>query len=309
MKFKKPKFWDKPKLSLFAILLLPISLIFLFFSIISSFKSSKKFSIPIICIGNIYIGGTGKTPLAIEIYKITRSLGKNPGFIKKYYKFLDDEINMLNKIGKTFVNKNRKEAINILIKNKNDLAILDDGFQDSTINKDFSIVCFNSKQWIGNGLLIPSGPLREKLSSIKKADCVIINGEKNIKAEEQIIKNGKINTKIFYSKYVISNIEEIKNKKLFAFAGIGNPSNFFSLLKENNLNIIKTISFPDHHSYSEKEFKEILGKAKEIDSSLVTTEKDYNRMNNDQKKNCIVVKVDLHIDNKNEFINLIRSKI
>lgn len=309
MKFKKPKFWDKPKLSLFAILLLPISLIFLFFSIISSFKSSKKFSIPIICIGNIYIGGTGKTPLAIEIYKITRSLGKNPGFIKKYYKFLDDEINMLNKIGKTFVNKNRKEAIDILIKNKNDLAILDDGFQDSTINKDFSIVCFNSKQWIGNGLLIPSGPLREKLSSIKKADCVIINGEKNIKAEEQIIKNGNINTKIFYSKYVISNIEEIKNKKLFAFAGIGNPSNFFSLLKQNNLNIIKTISFPDHHSYSEKEFKEILGKAKEIDSSLVTTEKDYNRMNNDQKKNCIVVKVDLHINNKNEFINLIRSKI
>ena len=309
MKFKKPKFWDKSKLSIFAILLIPISLIFLIFSIISSFKSSKKFSIPIICIGNIYIGGTGKTPLAIEIYKITKSLGKNPGFVKKYYKFLEDEINMLNKIGKTFVNKNRKEAINILIKNKNDLAILDDGFQDSTINKDFSIVCFNSKQWIGNGLLIPSGPLREKLSSIKKADCVIINGEKNIKAEEQIIKNGKINTKIFYSKYVISNIEELKNKNLFAFAGIGNPSNFFSLLKKNNLNVIKTISFPDHHSYSEREFKEILGKAKEIDSNLVTTEKDYNRMNNDQKKNCIVVKVDLHINNKNEFINLIRSKI
>ena len=309
MKFKKPKFWYKSKLSIFAILLIPISLIFLIFSIISSFKSSKKFSIPIICIGNIYIGGTGKTPLAIEIYKITKSLGKNPGFVKKYYKFLEDEINMLNKIGKTFVNKNRKEAINILIKNKNDLAILDDGFQDSTINKDFSIVCFNSKQWIGNGLLIPSGPLREKLSSIKKADCVIINGEKNIKAEEQIIKNGKINTKIFYSKYVISNIEELKNKNLFAFAGIGNPSNFFSLLKKNNLNVIKTISFPDHHSYSEREFKEILGKAKEIDSNLVTTEKDYNRINNDQKKNCIVVKVDLHINNKNEFINLIRSKI
>ena len=309
MKFKKPKFWDKSELSLFAILLLPISLIFLFFSTISSFKSSKKFSIPIICIGNIYIGGTGKTPLSIEIYKITKSLGKNPGFVKKYYKFLEDEINMLNKIGKTFVNKNRKEAINILIKNKNDLAILDDGFQDSTINKDFSIVCFNSKQWIGNGLLIPSGPLREKITSIKKADCVIINGEKNIKAEEQIIKNGKINTKIFYSKYVISNIGEIKNKNLFAFAGIGNPSNFFSLLRENNLNIIKTISFPDHHFYSEKEFKEIFVKAKEIGASLVTTEKDYNRMNNDQKKNCLVVKVDLHIDNKNQFINLIRSKI
>jgi len=309
MKFIKPKFWDNPKLSIFAIFLFPISLIFLFFSTLGSFKSSKKFSIPVICIGNIYIGGTGKTPLAIEIYKITKSLGKNPAFVKKYYKFLEDEINMLKKVGETFVNKNRKKAINILIKNKNDLAILDDGLQDSTINKNFSIVCFNSKQWIGNGLLIPSGPLREKLSSLKKADCVIINGDKNIKIEEQIIKSGNIDTKIFYSKYKISNMGEIKNKNLIAFAGIGNPSNFFSLLKENNLNIVKTIVFPDHHFYLEKEFEKILMKAKEIDASLVTTEKDYNRMNDYQKKNCIFVKVDLDIDNKNQFIDLIQSKI
>ena len=124
---------------------------------------------PIICVGNIYLGGTGKTPLVLEIFKITKLLGKKPAFVKKYYDYLEDEITMLKKIGKIFVSKSRVEAIESLIENKNDLVILDDGFQDFTINKNLSIVCFNQKQWIGNGFIIPSGPLREKTFSIKKS--------------------------------------------------------------------------------------------------------------------------------------------
>ena len=148
MKLKKPKFWDDSKSSILAILFFPISLLFLLFSFINKLKISKKFPIPIICVGNIYVGGTGKTPLVLEIFKITKSLGKNPGFIKKYYNYLDDEITLLKKIGTTFVSKSRKEAIETLMENKNDIAILDDGFQDFTIEKNLSIICFNQN----NGL-------------------------------------------------------------------------------------------------------------------------------------------------------------
>jgi len=175
MNFKKPEFWDYSRLSIWAIILYPFSILFLIVSLlIKLLKIQKKFSIPIICVGNIYVGGTGKTPLALEIFKIIKSFGKNPGFIKKGYSYLYDEIKMLEKIGKTFTNKNREKAINSLILSGHDIAVLDDGFQDFSIKKDFSVLCFNSKQLIGNGFIIPSGPLREKISSIKKADCVLL---------------------------------------------------------------------------------------------------------------------------------------
>ena len=306
MKLKKPKFWDSEKFSIWAILFFPISILFLLFSFINKLKIPKKFQIPIICVGNIYVGGTGKTPLVSKIFNIAKSLGKNPGFIKKYYDYLDDEISILQKIGATFVSKNRIEAINNLIENNNDLAILDDGFQDFTIKKNFSILCFNQKQWIGNGFIMPSGPLREKLSAIKRADCIMINGSKNIKIEDQIYKKNK-NVKIFYSKYKPVNIDRFKDKKIFAFAGIGNPSNFFDLLKENKLNLINTIPFPDHYKFSASDHEYLLSNSK--DALLLTTEKDHCRIDGDYKKNIEFLKIELEIDNKDSFVELIKKNI
>ena len=306
MNFKKPKFWDNSRLSFWSIILYPLSLLFLFGSSLTKFlKIKNKFSIPIICVGNIYIGGTGKTPLALEIFEIIKSIGKNPAFVKKGYNYLYDEIQMLEKKGKTYSNKNRKEAINSLISDNYDVAILDDGFQDLSIEKDFSILCFNSRQLLGNGFLIPSGPLRENLNSIKRADCILINGNRNIDFENKISKINK-SVKIFYSKYRIKNEENFKNKEVIAFAGIGNPENFFHLLKENNINIKKTYSFPDHYSYSENDFNKII-ENKNI--KFITTEKDYLRMNDQQKQRCDFVKIELEIENKNELINLIKNKI
>ena len=306
MNFKKPEFWDKSELSIWSIILYPFSLLFLIISLGAKFlKIKKKFPIPIVCVGNIYTGGTGKTPLALEIFKITKSYGKNPAFVKKGYDYLYDEIQMLDKAGKTYSDKNRKEAIKSLISDKYDVAILDDGFQDLSIEKDFSILCFNSRQLIGNGFLIPAGPLRESFNSIKKADCVLINGDRNIEFENKINKINK-NIKIFYSKYKIKNIENFKNKEIVAFAGIGNPSNFFHLLKENNINVKKTYSFPDHYNYSENDFSKIIG---DKNTKIITTEKDYFRMNDRQKQNCEFVKVDLEIENKSEFVNLIKNKV
>ena len=306
MNFKKPAFWDYSGLSFFSIILYPLSILFLFFSLlVKFFKIQKRFSIPIICIGNIYVGGTGKTPLALEIYKIIKSFGKNPGFIKKGYSYLFDEIKMLEKVGKTFTNKNRKKALNSLISDNHDVAILDDGFQDFSIKKDFSIVCFNSKQLVGNGFVIPSGPLRENFKSIKRADCIFINGNKNIQFENKI-KRINSNIKIFYSKYKIKNLENFRNKEVVAFAGIGNPSNFFDLLRENNIDVKREYSFPDHHNYSQKDFDIII--KKDI-KKIVTTEKDYSRMNDKQKLNCESLEINLEIENKDELINLIKNKI
>ena len=308
MNFKKPKFWDHSGLSFWSIILYPFSLLFLVTSlVIRLLKTQKKFPIPVICVGNIYLGGTGKTPLALEIFKIVKSSGKNPGFIKKGYDYLYDEIQMLEKIGKTYLNKNRKEAISELISLKHDVAILDDGFQDFSIKKDFSILCFNSNQLIGNGFLIPSGPLRQTFQSIKQAECVVINGTKNLEFEDKIKKINE-NIKIFYSKYKIKNLDKFKNKKVLAFAGIGNPSNFFELLKKNDINVKETISYPDHYNYSEEDYGFLI-KKKEQDVLLATTEKDYYRLNEKMKQSFDYVDVDLEIDNKNEFINIINSKL
>ena len=307
MKLKKPKFWDNSKLSIWSILFFPFSLIYFFLSYIKQLKRSKKFHVPVICVGNIYLGGTGKTPLAKEIFKITKSLGKNPAFVKKYYDYLQDEIEMLNEVGKTFAVKERAEGIELLIKNNNDLAVLDDGFQDSSIKKKISILCFNQKQWIGNGFLIPSGPLRERLSSIKKADCIVINGDKDNIIENQINKIKQL--KVFYTKYKPKNLEILKDKKIFAFAGIGNPLNFFELLKKNNLQLLNYQSFPDHYNYKKKDLDNLKSKAKELNALLLTTEKDYFRIDRDFRKGIEKLDVDLEIDSKEEFINLIKKSI
>ena len=309
MKLKKPKFWDLKQISLWALLLIPFAFLFQLVLLLEKFfKKPKNFSVPVICVGNIYLGGTGKTPLTLELFKIIKSIGKNPGFIKKGYDYLDDEIKMLEKIGKVYTDKSREKAINDLISSNYNVAILDDGFQDYSIKKNFSILCFNSRQLIGNGFTIPSGPLRETIKSLKRADCVLINGEKNIKFENKINKFNN-NIKIFYSKYKLLDTDGIQNKKVIALAGIGNPENFFDQLKEKNIDLIKTYSYPDHHNYSKKELKNIIDEAEKNNAVIVTTEKDHIRMNEEIKLIIKCIKVDLEIENKNDFINLIKSKI
>ena len=201
MNFFKPKFWDKNQISFFSALLLPITLLIKLLSTLRrSLTKSKQSSIPIICVGNIYLGGTGKTPLCIEIFSILKKLNMNPAFIRKQYDLFQDETDLQKNIGPVFQDKKRIEAVQEATQNNINVAILDDGFQDFSIKKNLSIICFNEKQWIGNGLTIPSGPLRENLSALKKADCVIINGKKNKEIENKIFsKNEKI--KIFYSRY------------------------------------------------------------------------------------------------------------
>ena len=309
MNFFKPKFWDKNQISFFSVLLFPISLLIKVLSFFKrSFAKTHQCSIPIICVGNIYLGGTGKTPLCIEIFSILKNLNMNPVFIRKKYDSFQDEADLQEQVGPVYQNKKRTDAVKEALQNKANVAILDDGFQDFSINKDLSIVCFNKKQWVGNGLIIPSGPLREGLSALKRANCVVINGERNSDVENKIYRKNK-EIKIFYTKYRAQNINKFKNKKVTAFAGIGNPENFFNLLKDNKIDVVEKIKFPDHHKYSVETLENLTNKVKENNTILLTTEKDYFRIGENYKQNINFLKIAIEIENRDKFINEIKKII
>ena len=308
MKFQKPNFWDKSKVSIWPYVLLPISY---FINLINFFRKivTKRniCPLPVICVGNIYVGGTGKTPLSIEISLVLKKMGKNPFFIKKKYPSHKDEALLLAQNGNLIEDKSRLIAIDQANRQKADVVILDDGFQDFTVQKDLAIICFHEKQWIGNGMTIPSGPLREKLTALKRANCVIINGKKNISIEKEIMDQNK-SIKIFYSRYELINKIQLKDKKVIAFAGIGNPINFFDLLKKNNINVIKEFSFPDHYNYRNSDLEVIHKIANHHNAITITTEKDYLRLDNTLKKNINYLKIKIEIEENQKFVEEI-SKV
>ena len=308
VKIFKPKFWDKGKFNFFSLILFPFSLVTL---LIIYFKKhfiiKKKFKIPIICIGNIYIGGTGKTPTSILLAQEITKLGFRTAILRKLYKNHYDEYNQIkSSFSNLIVNKNRVKGLAELENNNYDFAILDDGLQDYRIKKDLSIVCFNSNQLIGNGLVIPAGPLRESLNAIANADLVLINGDKNEQFEKKLLKiNRKL--KILYSYYRPTNIEEFKNHNLLALAGIANPENFFKLLEKNNLIIREKLIFPDHYKFDKKEIQNIIAKAEKNNLKIVMTEKDFFKVNNFNLDNINYLKVSLEIPNKKDIINEINK--
>ena len=169
MKIFKPKFWHK-KNSLLSFFLLPLTVLFQFLMLLKKlFKKPKKFSIPIICVGNIYLGGTGKTPLCIELVGMLKKSKKKIAIIKKFYKAHEDEFKLIeSKKIKLFKDISRSVGIEKAQIDNFDCIILDDGLQDSSIIKNLNIVCFNEEQLAGNEMTLPSGPLREPLSSLKK---------------------------------------------------------------------------------------------------------------------------------------------
>ena len=298
MNLKKPKFWDYKKPNTFAYFLIPISYLFKLPRLFKRKSKIKKTKIKTICVGNIYLGGTGKTPVCIEIANELKNRGKNPVIVKKYYKTHEDEHKLIkNKLGSLIINKNRTIAIRSAEKKDFNIVILDDGFQDHKIKKDLSIICFNSKQLIGNGLLLPVGPLRESLSSIKRSKIIIINGKKNKEFEDNIFKISK-NIQIYYSEYLLKDISKFKDKNIFAFAGIGNPSNFFDLLTKYNLNVCKTRSFPDHYKFKKKEVDDMVKEADEKDLQLVTTEKDFYRIKDFGYNKIEYLEINLVIEKK-----------
>ena len=305
MKLFKPKFWQSNN-RFFPILLLPLTyIVILYVFLKKTFRKKRKCSIPVVCVGNIYIGGTGKTPLSIHLAKEVEKKGKKPAIIRKYYKAHGDEHNLItNYFENLFLEKNRLKAIDNAYKKSHDIAILDDGLQEYQIKKDLSIVCFNEKQFIGNGFVIPSGPLRERLNALRDAHIVIINGEKNTKIEKKILKYNE-NLEIYYSRYHPLNLDDLKKKPVVALAGIANPNNFFELIEKNNINITQKLVYPDHYQFSKKEISKLVENLKRKNFQIIMTEKDFFKIKDYNIPDINFLKVRLIINDQDKLIKRI----
>ncbi|QIZ21247.1 tetraacyldisaccharide 4'-kinase [Candidatus Pelagibacter giovannonii] len=305
MKLKKPKFWDYKKPSFLSYLLLPFSIIL---GLIAKIKSKPKFfnsKIKTICIGNIYIGGTGKTSLTIKIKEILDKNNIKACFIKKFYPNQTDEQKLLSKNGTLFTNLKRITALDEAIAKDFEVAIFDDGLQDSSIKYDLEIVCFNNLNWIGNGLTLPSGPLRENINNLKFYENVFLNGnEESLIAIKEQIKKINPYIDINSGKYIPLNINEFdENQSYLVFSGIGNHKTFVEMLKNNKLKIVSDLEYPDHYQYSKKDFDEIMINAKKYNAHILTTEKDYLRLENFNRNEIFYVKSSLDLSDEKSLTN------
>tara|TARA_Y100000389_G_C17435016_1_gene504957 strand:- start:1040 stop:1984 length:945 start_codon:yes stop_codon:yes gene_type:complete len=310
MQFKKPRFWDYKKPNIFSYLLLPIALLI---QILVRLKKKSKFKnkkIKTICIGNIYIGGTGKTSLCIKINEILNKRKIKSCFVKKLYLGQFDEQKLLKKHGKLFLSKERSESINQAAEENFEFAVLDDGLQDYSTNYDFELVCFNNINWIGNGFTIPAGPLRESINNLKKYKHIFLNGNlENLEIlKKEILQiNSEIN--IYTGKYIPLNIDQFnKEDRYLVFSGIGNHGTFVSMIKNYGLNILKDIEFPDHYNYTIDEINQILNEAKKMSCKIITTEKDYLRLKKINNNEIQFIKSDLQITNEEKLIENILKK-
>ena len=307
MKLIKPKFWDYKKPHLYSYILLPITIIL---GLISKIRSKPKLTnrnIKTICVGNIYIGGTGKTSLVIKMKEILEKKNIKVCFIKKFYPNQIDEQKLLSKNGQLFTSLKRITALDEAISQGYKIAIFDDGLQDNSIRYDLEIVCFNNINWVGNGLTLPSGPLRENINNLKFYNNVFLNGnEENLTdIKNQINKiNPKIN--INHGKYVPLNIEDFnKEDNYIVFSGIGNHKTFINMLKNNDLKIVDDLEYPDHYQYSKKDFDEIIDKAKKYDAKILTTEKDYLRLDSLDRTKILFIKSTLEILDEKNLIQIL----
>lgn len=290
MQLKTPKFWHDN--SFLPYLLLPFSLIFLISSIIKKLLTKKTTdNIKIICIGNIVIGGAGKTPTAIAVGQMLKekgvkflyvSKGYKGSYKEKIYKILSenedpvlcgDEALLLAKIAPVYLSKKRKYAIEEAIKDGYELVILDDGMQDYSIKKDLTYLVIDGNYGTGNNLLFPAGPCREIfVNALNRSDKVIIVGDKkaeiiNLIPEEKII-----------AAYSEVEKEYITHEKFIAFSGIARPEKFYRTVINNGGILLKTIDFPDHYMYKDTDIEKMIYLKNKYNVSLLTTEKDYVRL-------------------------------
>ncbi len=315
------------KKTILSFLLMPLGILYIIFSKLrwylqTPYNSTAK----IICVGNITLGGTGKTPVVIKLTTELLNKGFKVGIISRGYKgtlsskipvLIDLNKHTANMVGdepfmikKHFQNtvpvcicKNRGTAIKQL-ENLVDTIITDDGFQNNTFHKDINILVFDGKLGTGNNLFFPSGPLRQSLKSgIKKCDLIILN-----RFDETFYNKLKsFNIPIFTSQIKIKNCEKLQNTNVTAFAGISNNQKFFDSLKSQNINLIKTFSFADHYKYTDEIIEKIINKSGK--NKILTTTKDFVKIQPKYHKKIMPVETELEIENIENLIKLITEKL
>ena len=210
---------------------------------------------------------------------------------------------ILEKYGEVFVNHSRKSALYQAMEKDYKIAIFDDGLQDKELLYDLSIVCFNKKNEIGNGLVLPAGPLREKLDDIKNYQLIVLNGndENNLDFKKLLLSLNK-DASIFETKYILKNLKEFNlNNRYLAFSGIGNHKTFIEMLNKYNFKISKDLEFPDHYEYNQKDIENINLLAEKENLKILTTKKDFFRISSNDKKNLRYIDIELNINNYENF--------
>ena len=270
---KTPRWFLKKKLISF--LLWPLSVLYFFISkIINVIRGRKKYVSrrPIICVGNIFAGGVGKTPIVRQIAARFDAPVVMRGYKKdKSLTGIGDEAFMLSNAGLNVHVGDRKSNLVLLNKQKSEKGpiVMDDGLQNPTIKKDISIVVFDEGLGYGNGFLLPAGPLRVPKKYARKADAIIVIRSKNPKKNFVLPRN----VPVFYAdNKTIS--PYTNNQKLVAFAGIGYPDKFFDALT----NVVAKRAFSDHYQYDDDDIKSLMKLADNKKAKLITTEKDWVRL-------------------------------
>ena len=322
IKLLYPKFWSKK--DLLSYVFIPISWIYIFLGVLRKlFSTPIKLPGKVICVGNMSVGGAGKTQIVLWLAKKFTKSNVNFLIVTKGYgsslvgaKIVDktdsaanvgDESMLLSEYAPVLAAKNISSAEPFIRKLQPDIIIFDDGMQNPSFIKDLNILVIDANRAVGNGKIFPAGPLRQSVdSALSQSDRIIMIGNDEY-SDRSLIQNIIATKKPFQTaKIRLENALDLK-KKYYAFTAIGNPDKFYNLLKENNTNIERIKSFPDHHNYSKSEINELTEEAKQAGYSLITTKKDYVKLSNNPKIICADVVLDL--ENEQKLFGLIYEKI
>jgi tetraacyldisaccharide 4'-kinase len=251
-------------------------------------------ALPVICVGNFTMGGAGKTPVSLKVAALLKEAGRNPGFLTRGYggsqtgphlvqerdgaDEVGDEPLLLARMAPAVVSRDRPSGARLLQSLDVDAIVMDDGFQNPSLAKNFNIAVVDGGAGLGNGRVFPLGPLRAPLASqLELADAIIVlGGDGALNGLPRELRSCPL--PIFRARIVPLIGEELRERRFVAFCGIGRPAKFFDTLKEAGATLVKSQGFPDHHAYTEKEARLLLAEAKALKATLITTEKDAARL-------------------------------
>jgi tetraacyldisaccharide 4'-kinase len=292
---RAPAFWWK-KPGLPAALLSPLGAIYGAVAAHRMKRDGHRAGVPVICIGNPTLGGAGKTPMALAIAKLLKERGRKPFFLSRGYgglargplrvdmakhtaRDIGDEALLLAAEAPTIVGGDRAASAKLAEASGADVLVMDDGFQNPSLEKDLSILVVDGMRGIGNGYVFPAGPLRAPLAAqLSRAQAMLVVGSD---AENAALTEAARAPLVSLRGRIAPNLEALlplRGKPLLAFAGIGFPEKFFTTLELGGLNAAARRAFPDHHYYSAGDAAKLLSDAASSGQTLVTTAKDHARM-------------------------------
>ena len=291
-------------------------------------SSAERVSVPVICVGNLLAGGTGKTPVAMDIVERLQSQSVNAHILTRGYGGTEigpvcvdpkiqgaaevgDEALLLAARAPTWVAADRARGANAAVAAGAQALVMDDGFQNPGLHKDLSIVVFDGSDGVGNGRIIPAGPLREKFSKgLARADAAAVIGEDVVAVGDQILGGTETKMALLRAKFEPGPEKELlRDSRVIAFAGIGRPRKFFETLKNIGCDVVETHPFPDHHRYRVQDLEILKTRGAKVDARLVTTAKDAKRLPPGFDADVAVLTVSLSWEDDTALENLLRDAL